>query len=332
MDETFFTLTLIALSVLAAGAPVLLYLAFVWLADFVDREPLGLLLRVFIWGAIASAILSLAGELLVFFASKSLPLSESALPIYLAPMVEEIAKASALFLVFSRYEFDNALDGIVYGVAAGLGFALTENLVYYVTTFLSSGGTEYLTEILYRTAYGASVHALSTAVIGIGLGAAKFAKGAIRPAVLMAAVIAGFLVHSAFNLTQMVQPDAALALLGLVAVAVTYAGVRSLAGDAAIVTDQLKGERDVRPKEVRTAVVLRRRLIALGRVFTRQGLAEALLLDRLFNLEAQLAFHKQHAEQADDARERRTRLRMAEGERKAIRSLRSMLGPTLSRI
>ena len=50
-----------------------------------------------------------------------------------APLVEEFWKGLAVFGIFFflRREFDGVVDGIIYGTFAALGFAATENVMYY---------------------------------------------------------------------------------------------------------------------------------------------------------------------------------------------------------
>src|SRR5688572_25599436 len=50
-----------------------------------------------------------------------------------APVVEESAKAIVLFIIYRRFrgEFNGIIDGIVYAAMVGLGFAATENVLYY---------------------------------------------------------------------------------------------------------------------------------------------------------------------------------------------------------
>src|SRR6185369_267543 len=50
-----------------------------------------------------------------------------------APIVEETGKAFILFIFFfwKKDEFDGVVDGIVYASLSALGFAMTENVLYY---------------------------------------------------------------------------------------------------------------------------------------------------------------------------------------------------------
>ena len=59
--------------------------------------------------------------------------------VLVAPWVEEAAKGAAVLLVllFRRREFDGVVDGIVLAGLAGVGFAFTENILYFGRAFLA---------------------------------------------------------------------------------------------------------------------------------------------------------------------------------------------------
>jgi RsiW-degrading membrane proteinase PrsW (M82 family) len=129
---------LVLLAALTVSAAILLIVvALVWWVDRYDREPLSLVAMVFLWGASAAPMASVI----------ALPLIERLLggigetPTIgllvvglVTPMIEEMAKAVGVVLVviFSS-KFDNPTDGVVYGTAAGLGFAVTENVIYGIS-------------------------------------------------------------------------------------------------------------------------------------------------------------------------------------------------------
>ncbi len=78
---------------------------------------------------------------------------------------EEAAKmASMLLFAWRRPEFDERMDGIVYGARAGLGFALVENVGYLLTLPSSLG--EYVALFLGRAVLAVPGHAIWGAVIG----------------------------------------------------------------------------------------------------------------------------------------------------------------------
>ncbi len=173
-------LLMVAASSLCAGIPMFSFLAIIWWMDRYDREPVWLLLLTFLWGAIGSVILSLfltvfwtavVGVGLAFIDSPEWAF-EAALPSVIAPLAEEPAKALVLLLVIWHADFDNMTDGFVYGAAAGLGFGMTENFLYFVSSI--DDIEVWISTIIIRTCYSAIMHATATAVIGAALGWARF--------------------------------------------------------------------------------------------------------------------------------------------------------------
>ena len=132
---------------IAAGAavlPVPLYTFLVLQLDRYEHEPWQVLVAAFLWGALVATFVaaifnSLIGEILTALVGEALGevLSTSAV----APIVEETAKGFALLLLYwvLRHEFDNVLDGIVYGSLVGIGFAMTENILYFGRMYQSEG-------------------------------------------------------------------------------------------------------------------------------------------------------------------------------------------------
>lgn len=145
--------------------------AAVWWFDRYDREPVHLVMAVYLWGAsvapaVAVLFFSFFGRLiddwLAFDAVGLVGVS------VIGPLVEESAKgAGILLLVALSSKFDNPTDGVVYGSAVGLGFAVTENVLYAMTAGTQMGsGREMLVLIGGRTLMSAGVHAVSSAILG----------------------------------------------------------------------------------------------------------------------------------------------------------------------
>jgi hypothetical protein len=95
-------------------------------------------------------------------------------PVVVAPLVEEPTKAFFLFLVARSRHFDNMTDGFVYGAAAGLGFGMTENFLYFTSVGATSDVPAWVGTVVVRTLYSALMHASATSVIGAALGFAQF--------------------------------------------------------------------------------------------------------------------------------------------------------------
>lgn len=176
-------LLLSLLSIACAGVPMFAFLSVIWWLDRYDREPVWLLGVTFLWGAIGAVSISVIITLLLrgaypaLLLAAGLPeldptLAQAAEPVVLAPFVEEPAKALILLFVMWNRHFDNMTDGFVYGAAAGLGFGMTENLLYFVT--VSGDAAVWGSTVLVRTFYSAVMHATASAIVGAALGFARF--------------------------------------------------------------------------------------------------------------------------------------------------------------
>jgi len=95
-----------------------------------------------------------------------------------APVLQEALKGVVVLFIARRYrrEFDNVLDGIIYGAMVGFGFAMTGNLISYAGSFLLWGfqglnGTAIVEGIIY-----ALNNAFYAAVFGAGLGWGRLAQ------------------------------------------------------------------------------------------------------------------------------------------------------------
>ena len=189
---------LVAALVLSTGLLVAVVAA-VWWFDRYDREPLQIVGGVFAWGALAAPVLAVVCCTVL---GPGLGVPVTSLAGWLGPLVEELAKAIGIGLVIllSR-EFDNPTDGVVYGTAAGLGFAATENLVYTVVGAQATpiGGT--LLVVLVRTALAAGIHAVSSATFGGCLGFAYLSRRTSDRVVWsLVGLVGAVLIHGGWNL------------------------------------------------------------------------------------------------------------------------------------
>ena len=183
----------------AALLPPLGWAGLVLLLDHRTREPWMPLAAAFLWGAAAAALI--ASE--VNDALLATDGIEHAVPTLLGPAVEEIAKATALLVVLAvwRDEIRDALDGIVYGALAGLGFAATENLGYYTLAAIQ-GGTPGLGRALWLRGFLQGMnHAAFTATVGAAVGWSRAHGGrtTTRAAMLLLGLGFAVLVHAVWN-------------------------------------------------------------------------------------------------------------------------------------
>lgn len=183
-----------------------------WL-DRYEPEPRGLLLFAFFWGAtvaaLAAAVLNTASA--VAIARTGGPSDGmAATAVLVAPWIEEAAKGMAVLLVlwFRRNELDGVVDGIVLAGLAGLGFAFTENVLYFGRAFLAGGQELGLSggifaaglTFLLRGVLSPFAHPLFTAMIGIGIGlAASTRSAAVRIGAPVAGYLLAVLLHATWN-------------------------------------------------------------------------------------------------------------------------------------
>ena len=152
-------------------APSLFLLWYVYYKDRIEPEPKFYVVITFLFASLVSTSIAILLER---------PLNE--IPLFiLAPFIEEFAKMLALLIPYKRRMFDGVMDGVVYGVAAGLGFASFENLMYG----LSYGyGTALVRAFLTPVA-----HSAFTSIIGVGFGLKSEGKTvSIIPYFLLAGV------------------------------------------------------------------------------------------------------------------------------------------------
>jgi protease PrsW len=176
-----------SLAVLGALFPTVIYVAMVWWLDRYEKEPLWLLALAFLWGAIPAAILSVILEFLLdlpimALGGESLIANLASVSVS-APLVEESAKGIALIglvLIFSR-EFDDVLDGIVYGAMIGFGFAFSENLfAYFLPIMAEQGIGSGVLNIFMRSLVFGFNHAFWTGIVGAAIGFARLSHGWVR--------------------------------------------------------------------------------------------------------------------------------------------------------
>ena len=170
-------------AILGALIPTIVYVLLVWWLDRYEKEPLWLLALAFLWGAVPAAIFSILVELLFNIPITALGgegLAANLISVGVsAPIVEESFKAIALIgLVLAlRQEFDDVLDGIIYGAMIGFGFAFSENFVAYFVPILTNEGVGAgISNIFLRAIVFGFNHAFWTAIVGAAVGYARLSR------------------------------------------------------------------------------------------------------------------------------------------------------------
>jgi RsiW-degrading membrane proteinase PrsW (M82 family) len=159
----------------------------IWVVRRLDRnekEPWRLVMVAVAWGAVvATALVIWANTTLSDLAAETLVPGPGfdALTAFGAGFFEEVAKGLAVLLLYlvMRDEFDDVVDGIVYGACVGLGFNFMESILY-MTHMYSIFAGEGLGAVAagfqwyFRQVLGLFLgHATYTALIGAGIGVAR---------------------------------------------------------------------------------------------------------------------------------------------------------------
>src|SRR5207342_2496542 len=101
------------------------------------------------------------------------------------------------------------LDGMVYAAMVGLGFAMTENVLYYSHAAVH-GGVPLAATFFMRGVLAPFTHPVFTCMTGIGLAiAATTPRHWLRVAAPAAGLLAAILLHSLWNTSATVEDGAA---------------------------------------------------------------------------------------------------------------------------
>lgn len=146
----------------------LLWCAVWWYADFREREPLRMLLTLFLFGMLSALMAiglnTVAGLLL---AALGLGFLSS---LMVAPIAEEAYKGSGLTLISEHHEFDSVEDGILFGFTVGMGFSFIENWIYFLGNPMGSDTIGWIALFLMRSVFFSANHGLYTAITGAVIG------------------------------------------------------------------------------------------------------------------------------------------------------------------
>ena len=125
--------------------PVAILLYYTYQQDKLQREPVRSVIKAFFYGwlsVLASFLVSVPFQNLGLFPPQIHSFGDAARTAFFgAAIPEESAKLLLLWLFLRKCrDFDERMDGIVYAVAVGLGFAAFENIEY-----LFASGTDWIT-------------------------------------------------------------------------------------------------------------------------------------------------------------------------------------------
>lgn len=165
--------TLLMARLALALVPALIWLIFFYQQDRLEPEPKGYVLAVFILGALLAQAVGIPLLEDVFQVRRWLPIGLWANvlgSILVVGFTHEFLKYAAVrYSIYPSIEFDERVDGVIYGTAAGLGYATMLNVHYVV----ASGGVNLQVGVI-RVAVTALAQASFAGLTGYFLGRAKF--------------------------------------------------------------------------------------------------------------------------------------------------------------
>ena len=303
------------LALVLAVLPVPVYLALVLYIDRYEPEPRRMIALTFAWGATIAAlfaiVLNTLGELVV-----SESLGTEAAEVYgysfSAPVVEEGAKGLVLFGIYwlHRREFNGVIDGIVYAALVGLGFAMTENVLYYGRGAAEEGVVGAVATFVVRGLMSPFAHPVFTAMTGVGLGLAVSSRSpTVRTLAPLLGLGAAMLLHSIWNTSA----GAGLFLGAYVLIMVPVflfllvVIVFALRKEGRVIERQLTGT--LPPAEVRALASLAERRRWRREARRRGGRRAQRRMADLQHTAAELAFQRQQVERGIVARDNLARAR-----------------------
>jgi protease PrsW len=188
------TITQLAIGVTLV--PGLLWLLFFYLEDKYEKEPISLLLGIFVAGGIAAY--AIAKPLTSILMPEVAILEQSFLGNFINQFLIEACIEMLTIFMIVRYtvyfsdEFNEPADGLIYSIAAGLGFAATYNILYISGLNAINPGV-----VLSRMISFYLVIAIFSGIMGYFIGIAKFSeKGNAYKEFLM---LIGFLIAVLLN-------------------------------------------------------------------------------------------------------------------------------------
>jgi protease PrsW len=147
--------------------------AFVYLLDLYEREPPTLAAGALLYGAVcATALAAVANDgwiaVLARLTGPDFAARWSAA--LTAPWTEELVKGCGVVLLYmiASAEFDDIMDGFVYGAMVGLGFAVVEDAIYFVLPGGDAGDVlgGFFVRVVASGLYG---HVLYSGLVGIAV-------------------------------------------------------------------------------------------------------------------------------------------------------------------
>jgi RsiW-degrading membrane proteinase PrsW (M82 family) len=191
--------------VIAFAFPGLIWVSYIYSRTITSPEPQRLVLVALAWGMFSTLPASLLNDL----GSRIVDVNQNALlgkgdfgtpelilVSVIAPFVEELLKPIGLIFIMKRLK--TPYEGVLYGVACGMGFAIIENMLYELFILLWYGSDAWTLNAFVRGIGSTVLHAVGPAAIGFAVAYSR-QMGKSMNMYLIYAYIFGFVMHAAWN-------------------------------------------------------------------------------------------------------------------------------------
>jgi RsiW-degrading membrane proteinase PrsW (M82 family) len=202
----------LAVVIIVAFVPAILYMLWIRAAEIHEREPFLAVEGVFVYGLTIALVLAFLLELVAVSVLESITDSSMStgtinilLALVLAPVIEEFTKLTGVFTVNRR--LTEPENGLVYGAACGLGFAAGENVLYY-TSSLAGGVEIFIITVIARTLTSTLLHTSATSISGFGVSRSRcFRSWYGTPKSWLPYYLVAVLIHASFNFLALIGTD-----------------------------------------------------------------------------------------------------------------------------
>ncbi len=191
--------------VIAFAFPGLIWVSYIYSRTITSPEPQRLVLVALAWGMFSTLPASLLNDL----GSRMVKVNQDALlgngdfgtpelilVSIIAPLVEELLKPIGLLFLMKRLK--TPYEGVLYGVACGMGFAIIENMLYELFILIWYGPDAWTLNAFVRGIGSTVLHAVGPAAIGFAIAYSKQMNKTLKWNLLYAYIF-GFVMHAAWN-------------------------------------------------------------------------------------------------------------------------------------
>jgi len=189
----------------AFSFPGLIWVSYIYSRTITSPEPQRLVLIALAWGMFSTLPASLLNDLgarivnvdqNALFGNGEFGTPELVLVSVIAPFVEELLKPIGLIFVIKRLR--TPYEGVLYGVACGMGFAIIENMLYELFILIWYGSDAWTLNAFVRGIGSTVLHAVGPAAIGYAVAFSNQMQKPMRNYLILAYLF-GFTMHALWN-------------------------------------------------------------------------------------------------------------------------------------